>query len=54
MPVGILDFCKQKFLAPPMKPLNHLKRGKSCNPMSHACGNTFNSLNKNKKEKTKQ
>ena len=56
MPVGILDFCKQKVLALPMKPLNHRKRGESCNPMSHACGDTFNSLNKNKKEmeKTKQ
>ncbi len=27
LPVGILDFCKQKLLAPPVKPMNHLKRG---------------------------
>ncbi len=29
LPVGIIDFCKQKLLAPPMKPMNHLKSGKS-------------------------
>ncbi len=30
LPVGILDFCKQKLLAPPMKPMNQLKSGKFC------------------------
>ncbi len=28
LPVGILDFCKQKLLAPPVKPMNHVKRDK--------------------------
>ncbi len=27
LPVGILDFCKQKLLAPPMKPMYNLKGG---------------------------
>ena len=47
LPVGILDFCKQKLLAPPMKPMNHLKSV-----------DFFSNLNRNKenknKEKTKQ
>ena len=27
LPAGILDFCKQKLSAPPMKPMNPLKSG---------------------------
>ncbi len=26
LPVGILDFCEQKLLAPPLKPMNHTLR----------------------------
>ena len=27
LPVGILDFCKQNLLVPPIEPMDHLKRG---------------------------